>query len=156
MRGGWSGRATGPSDGGCLDWRSSGRVALLLALGVAAAAARPVWADDGDAPRPEPVARGADPVERWRSVVAIYDWDADVALAIVRCESRGDPGAVNASSGATGLFQVMPRWQALANALHGRWVSLRDPSANTRVAYELYATFGWHPWDASLACWRAD
>ncbi|OGR04676.1 MAG: hypothetical protein A2284_17330 [Deltaproteobacteria bacterium RIFOXYA12_FULL_61_11] len=51
-------------------------------------------------------------VEAWRPLVEKYFKAEDVAwaLAIIRCESGGDPQAVNASSGASGLFQWMPQY----------------------------------------------
>jgi len=72
-------------------------------------------------------------VERWRQLVARYDWPVDSALAVMWCESRGDPNAYNASSGATGLFQI----------LHGPL----DPEANIALAYRMWRDRGWQPWN---------
>ena len=139
--------------------RRRSRVPIVLLLIVVAAAAC-IWpavarAEDGDAPRFAPSVRGGDPAERWREVVSVYPWDADTAIAIVRCESRGDESAVNETSGAQGLFQVLPQtWQRLANTIHGTWVSLLDGQVNTRTAFALYEAFnGWSPWASSRACW---
>ena len=71
---------------------------------------------------PDPVEGGVFPplVERWRPLVAAY-FPADLideALAVIRCESFGDPSLVNPASGASGLFQHMPRyWPARAAAV---------------------------------------
>ena len=70
---------------------------------------------------PDPVEGGLFPplVERWRPLVAAYFPAAlvDEALAVMRCESLGDPSIVNPVSGAAGLFQHMPRyWPARAAA----------------------------------------
>jgi soluble lytic murein transglycosylase-like protein len=102
---------------------------------------------------PSPVEQ--DPVQRWRALVAAYpDWDPDLALAVIACESRGDPGAVNPRSGAAGLFQLLG-WQRLADLLAGVGANLFDPSVNVAAAHWLWAHgggFWWH-WAASRACW---
>ncbi len=71
---------------------------------------------------PDPVEGGPFPplVERWRPLVAAY-FPVDLidqALAVIRCESFGDPTQVNPASGASGLFQHIPRyWPARAAAV---------------------------------------
>ena len=49
-------------------------------------------------------------IEQWRSLVAAYfpASRVDEALAILQCESLGDPDAYNPYSGASGLFQFLP------------------------------------------------
>jgi soluble lytic murein transglycosylase-like protein len=118
-----------------------------------------VRADDGT--RYEPSTRSqraavVDLAERWRPIVASYvDWDADTAIRIIGCESRGDPAAVNPSSGAAGLFQTMPDWQGLAFRLFGSG-NLFDPAVNVGLAHFLWqddgGRFGWH-WASSVGCW---
>lgn len=129
-------------------------VALLLVLAAGIAFADRVSADEGE--RFQPSSRGVrEEVERWRPLISQYDWDTDTALAVVLCESQGDPGAINPSSGAAGLFQLLG-WDRFAARLFGRWVSVLDPSVNARVAYALYldsgARFSFH-WRASMVCW---
>jgi len=63
---------------------------------------------------PPPVEGGPFPpsVERWRPLVAHY-FPANLveeALSVMRCESYGNPYLVNPVSGASGLFQHMPRY----------------------------------------------
>lgn len=130
-------------------------VALLLALVAGILLADRAAADEPE--RYEPSSRGYDAVERWRPLVSQYGWDADTALAVIRCESGGDPTIPNRQgSGALGLFQIMPRWQYLADLLHGRRVWFGDPRVNVRTAYELYVLFdGWSPWWSSRGCWGA-
>ncbi len=79
-------------------------------------------------------------VEQWRSLVSTYFSGAriDEALAIIQCESRGDPNATNAVSGAAGLFQFIPstwNWVAsemgIADYASG---APYDPSLNTAAA----------------------
>ena len=64
------------------------------------------------------------------------------ALRVARCESRYNPLAVNASSGASGLFQFMPStW----NAYFAGW-NIWDPYAQARAALVFYnrgATNAW-------------
>lgn len=124
---------------------------IVIAL-VAAFGPRPARADEE---RFEPTYRGYDAVERWRPLVDQYDWETNTALAVILCESRGNPEAVNPTSGAAGLFQLLG-WDRFAARLFGRWVSLFDPAVNARVAYALYVDsgerFGFH-WYASRGCW---
>jgi len=88
-------------------------------------------------------------VERWRSLVEQYfppnrvDW----ALAIIRCESGGDPNAYNASSGASGLVQHLSRYWSERSAAAG-WdgASIFDPRANIAVGAWLLAKNGPGSW----------
>ncbi len=71
-------------------------------------------------------------VERWRSLVSAYFGPyTNEALRVIACESGGDPNAHN-PSGASGLFQVMPFWQAKFGG------SLFDPHNNVRIAKILF------------------
>jgi hypothetical protein len=95
-------------------------------------------------PVPPPVEGGAfpPPVERWRPLVeAHFAADrVDQALAIIRCESYGDPDAVNPVSGAAGLFQHLPRyWPERAAAAGYPGASVYDPEANIAGAAWLVA-----------------
>lgn len=76
-------------------------------------------------------------VERWRGLVAAYFQPADVehALAIIRCESVGDPDATNPSSGTAGLFQHRPRyWPERSSRAGWTGADIYDPEANVAVA----------------------
>lgn len=55
-----------------------------------------------------------------------YDWPLDQAIAVMMCESGGNPNAYNAS-GATGLFQ-----------LHPHRPENFDPATNVAGAYAKY------------------
>jgi hypothetical protein len=90
--------------------------------------------------------------EGWRPLVAEYFEadDVDRAVRIMSCESKGDPGAHNGSSGASGLFQHMPAYWHERSSMAG-WggASIFDPEANVAVAAWLvydYAGGGWHHW----------
>ena len=97
-------------------------------------------------------------VERWRQLVARYFQPADVehALAIIRCESVGDPDAVNPSSGTGGLFQHRPQyWSERSTAAGWAGWSMYDPEANTAVAaWLVYSNGGWAHW--SGRAWNVD
>lgn len=88
--------------------------------------------------------------ERWRSLVARYFpwWEVDDALRVMRCESGYDPNARNKYSGASGLFQHMPRYWADRSSRAG-WggYSIFDPEANVAVAAWLWGQTGtWSHW----------
>ncbi|MPZ51635.1 MAG: transglycosylase SLT domain-containing protein [Acidimicrobiia bacterium] len=114
-------------------------------------------------PCPDPIQLAAsleteDPVERWRTVVEIYfeSEDVELAMALIRCESNGDPDAANPTSSARGLFQHLEsEWDRRLD-LSG-WpadTSIYDPIANTAVAaYLVYEGGGWGNWNASGHCW---
>jgi soluble lytic murein transglycosylase-like protein len=60
------------------------------------------------------------------------------ALRVAHCESHYDPGAVNSSSGATGLFQFMPStW----NGYFAGW-NIWDPVSQAQAALVFYLR-GW-------------
>ena len=82
--------------------------------------------------------------------------NAECAERIVERESRFQADAVNRSSGATGLFQMMP--------LHAGWIKaelgydfseMKDPYKNSEAAallsYKNYKAYGdgWAPWRLS-------
>ncbi len=79
-------------------------------------------------------------VEHWRPLVDKYFPPRLVlqALAVMRCESGGNPDAVNASSGASGLFQFMAgtwAWTSVKAGFPG--ASRFDPEANVAAAAYL-------------------
>jgi hypothetical protein len=81
-------------------------------------------------------------VERWRPLIAsIFPaWAVSSALAIIQCESGGDPNATGAQ-GERGLFQVHPRWHP---------DSTYDPEGNVRAAYRISAGGqNWVAWSCS-------
>jgi soluble lytic murein transglycosylase-like protein len=77
----------------------------------------------------------------WRPLVRWY-WPAsqvEYALVIMRRESGGRPGALNAGSGCAGLFQLAPCWYA------GRFNPF-DPEQNVKHAVRVWRSSGWHAW----------
>lgn len=79
-------------------------------------------------------------VEQWRGLVAAYFSDVDRALCLMSHESGGNPNARNPSSGAAGLFQVMPFWWEKYGG------DRYDPETNVRVASLIYQQQGWSAW----------
>lgn len=69
-------------------------------------------------------------VEKWRSLVGAeldrsrYPLPAELVLAVMDRESKGHTGAVNPSSGASGLMQVMP-------------IALKDYNQNHKIKYTM-------------------
>jgi peptidoglycan hydrolase CwlO-like protein len=76
-------------------------------------------------------------VQRWRPLVATY-FPADLvdqALAVMQCESGGNPDAVNRYSGASGLYQFLKGTWAIASSKAGfGGYSRFDPEANIAAA----------------------
>jgi septal ring factor EnvC (AmiA/AmiB activator) len=93
-------------------------------------------------------------VERWRSLVQQFfpSTRVEEALAIIDCESHGDPDAVNPYSGASGLFQFLPStWATTAPNAGYSGYSVFDPEANIAVAAWLanrYQQLGYPYWTA--------
>ena len=91
-------------------------------------------------------------VEAWRPLVTQHfapDLVED-ALIIMRCESLGDPNALNPYSGAAGLYQFMPGTWAVASVQAGVGDrSVFDGEANIIAASwlaEYYRSRGLDPW----------
>jgi soluble lytic murein transglycosylase-like protein len=93
---------------------------------------------------------------RWSELVADYFTPSDVnlALRVMHCESSGRPDAVNAASGAAGLFQHLPSyWEDRALRADVE-ASIFDAEANVAVAsWLVYEGGGWRHWNASRHCW---
>lgn len=89
-------------------------------------------------------------VQRWRPLVQKY-FAADLveqALAVMQCESGGNPDAVNPYSGASGLFQFLKGTWAIASSRAGfGGYSRFDPEANIAAAAWLvdYSIRTHHP-----------
>lgn len=89
---------------------------------------------------------GGSDVERWRGLVASYFPDqVDMALCIIRHESGGNPDALNQKgSSARGLFQVLASLWAPHYGV--TYEQLYDPTTNTRIAADIWASYGWGAW----------
>lgn len=85
------------------------------------------------------------------AAAAEYGVDGQLMLRIARCESGLNPRAVNASSGALGLFQHLPSlWPARAAGLGYPPEAWSDPTANARVSAVLLRDGGPGHWRACL------
>lgn len=86
-------------------------------------------------------------VEQWRGLVATYfpADQVDKALAVMACESGGDPSAYN-PSGASGLMQVMDWW---APEFGYEPEDLFVPEINVAVAYQVWLQQGWGGWSCA-------
>jgi len=112
----------------------------------------PLWPAD---------AGGIRSVEAWRPLVAKY-WAADrvdCVLGIIKKESRGDPRAYNASSGASGVMQhLIKYWKGRAAAAgfrdsNGLYASPYNAEANIAAgAYIAGSASDWYtPWSYTPA-----
>lgn len=88
--------------------------------------------------RPAPVPSDIESIIR----AAAAKWGADPSqlLRVAWCESRYNPSAINARSGASGLFQFMPATWA-ANSVRAGYAgaSAFDPVASANVAAYMFA-----------------
>ena len=78
-----------------------------------------------------------DAIKRWQKLIERYfpPERVDEALAIVECESGGDPDATNPRSSAAGLFQFIDGTWAHASEQAGfAGASPHDPEANVAAA----------------------
>ncbi len=130
---------------GC--WSPDGEGRCLDPAGTEPAAHENAWKPEIEAAPPT-----------WKDLVRLYFRPGDVAraLRVVRCESGGNPSAVNSSSGAAGLFQHLPRyWKARAANAGFPGSSPLDAEANIAAsAWLVYHGGGWSHWASSASCWR--
>lgn len=73
----------------------------------------------------------------------------DQAVRVAQCESELRPSALNRSSGASGLFQVMPSWRSRYGQVTGQpyYDDRFNPDANARfAAWLVHETGGWSHW----------
>ncbi len=94
----------------------------------------------------------------WRGLITTHfqPQDIDRALAVIWCESRGDPSAKNPTSTATGLWQhLRTYWEGRSTAAGIPGASIWDPEASTIVAaWLVYEGGGWSHWNPSKGCWQ--
>lgn len=75
-----------------------------------------------------------------RTAAASWGANADQMLRVAYCESHYNPNAVNASSGASGLFQFLPStWAYQAPKAGYGGASPFDPVANANVAARMFS-----------------
>jgi hypothetical protein len=82
-------------------------------------------------------------------ILAVFGPYGQSALAVARCESGLNPGAVNASSGASGLFQFLrSTWRSTWAGTSYRYASPFNADAHIRAAHEVFVRdgYGWREW----------
>jgi hypothetical protein len=100
-------------------------------------------AQSAPAPSYTPVATTSG-VEQWRGLVSQYDWNVDLVLAIMRCESGGNAAAVGDTTTAYSSYGLM-QIRALPGRPDPSWLLI--PENNISYAYQLSAGgANWHPW----------
>jgi len=80
------------------------------------------------------------------ALISAYDWDVNIAYAVLMAESGGSARAYNPEwhvgcQGSIGLFQIACLHEADPSLLF-------DGAYNVRRAYEIYQQLGWKPWGA--------
>ncbi len=80
----------------------------------------------------------------WRTLLSAYsDWDIDTMMAIIACESHGDPNAVSPDGRNIGAFQE--------NIVHGFvYADMIDPVRSTALAHDVWLSQGYGAW----SCYR--
>lgn len=92
--------------------------------------------------------RGMGPgVTDWTGLVSAHFPPSEVATAlrVIDCESGGNPNARNASSGAAGLFQIMPHIWAPHFGVDPD--SLFAAEVNVAIARRVWEIQGWGAWE---------
>lgn len=91
------------------------------------------------APPPPVVTGGGDVAGIIRAAAAAWGADPDQMLRVAYCESHYNPYAVNASSGASGLFQFLPStWSFQSPKAGYGGASPFDPVANANTAAMMF------------------
>jgi len=112
-------------------------------------AGSPAYANTYEYDLPEPETKlevGLQEEKDVNELIESYDWDVDVAKAVMMAESGGDPKAYNpewhrSCQGSYGAFQI-------ACVHEGNPEKLYDLKYNVRRAYEIWKEKGWEPWGA--------
>lgn len=84
--------------------------------------------------------------EQYRQLIAKYDWNVDLMMAIMRAESGCNPAADNTrlnhdGSNDKGLLQI--------NSIHKNLISDLDrlnPEKNIAAGYKIWKTQGYRAW----------
>ena len=88
-------------------------------------------------------------IDAYYNIIAQYDWNTDIAYAIMLCESSGDSEAHNLTGrtrdNSHGLFQINLYGNLVNSRPTADW--LRIPANNISFAFSLYEARGWKPWN---------
>ena len=80
----------------------------------------------------------------YRGLVSQYNWDVNVALAVMQAESSCNTNDISPTCDH-GIFQINC---VHADLVGGNLALLHDPAINVRVAYAIYSGRGWLAWNA--------
>jgi peptidoglycan hydrolase CwlO-like protein len=103
----------------------------------------------GSDPRVPPPLPGTQPVRALikRDFGPQGQTKVDTAMCVASHESGFRPNAVNASSGAAGVFQFLPStWASMSAAAGWQGSSALDADANVAVAAWTVGRYGWSAW----------
>lgn len=94
-------------------------------------------------------------------LIAQYEWNTDVACAVMKYESRYDPEAHffshRTKDNSYGLFQINLYGNLANERPSAEWLLV--PENNVQYAYELWKKDGWRPWgvchppNQRVTCW---
>jgi hypothetical protein len=73
----------------------------------------------------------------------------EVEACVIAHESGGNTDALNARSGAYGLFQFLP---SLYYRIDAAGYVRSDPVTQAEAGWELFSERGWSPWVTAPAC----
>jgi hypothetical protein len=137
------------------------RAELVAGIGRAQLAAWFEWAADQPVPLPTvpapptPTDPSTGPGDAWTgssdvlAAIGAHFGDVyDQAVAVARCESGLDAGAVSRDGRNFGVMQINIVHRADFEAFTGRpWFdAIFDPDANVAYARKLFDSLGWQPW----------
>lgn len=84
----------------------------------------------------------------YRSLLAQYEWNVEVAINVCNAESNGNASNDNPEDyhltcmGSRGLFQI-------GCDSTDNYAGMFDPTTNIAQAYALYSRRGWQPWSST-------
>lgn len=110
-------------------------------------AAAVVAATPPPAPAPAPTPVNAAPGSVQDIIARNFGGQTSKAIAVARCESGLNPGAMSPGGGNHGLFQINNVHSGTFQSVTGApWSARYDAETNTRFAKWLYNQSGWGPW----------
>lgn len=134
--------APGPTDDEVAAYAASIERAQAEAAAAEAAAAKAAEAQAAAAAAP-----AAAPGSVQEIIARYFGTQTQKALAVARCESGLNPGAVSPGGGNHGLFQINNVHSGQFQSVTGApWSARYDAETNTKFAHWLYSQQGWGPW----------
>jgi hypothetical protein len=101
-----------------------------------------------------PAVQDSEPWVAWLAQAATeFDVPLSVLRAVLNVESGGDPGRLNAATGATGLMQVRPEVAAAATRNYGHDLNAAPTNIRMAAAYLRMAHEQFGNWDFAYAAY---